>query len=482
MDYNDQKLKNFDLKYNFLLPTLSLVLYYMLMLMVVEAIPGLNLSLLAYSIIFLMGLEGIIAIYLYRVIDLPIFFPLLEMGFLWVLLKFFCSFNSNIYLWVTWGLGIIVWLSVRDISAFYEKFNVDHREIVSYNNWKEGWMVEDHKPELEYRDAWKTIKNRLFFLNLFLIILWLIIGELKTIIVLSTTIFLVIQFILLLLVFLENKKLEWNLQEIKFPPLIGQIWFKAVLLLLLVTLLGSLILPVTTGGIRFSEVLDWLNNRLSRIGDIRMEMPQNIRDNREGSLDQRVEREEGSPSLLEGIILFMFLALIAVFVLLAIGALLFLLGKDLGKFRNIFNFFNWFINYLKKLFKALLNFILNGFTRSQNWIKEKTVKREKRRKQKKAQLPDEDLSVLSGSPGKLIYRVYVLMLKYFSTLGESRSPVQTPYEYAEKASERFPGLSEEIGGLTEFYVEEVYSDHSLKKEVIRIIKKYWQRFKDKVSK
>src|SRR5690554_7769840 len=46
MDYNDQKLKNFDLKYNFLLPTLSLVLYYMLMLMVVEAIPGLNLSLL----------------------------------------------------------------------------------------------------------------------------------------------------------------------------------------------------------------------------------------------------------------------------------------------------------------------------------------------------------------------------------------------------------------------------------------------------
>src|SRR5690554_1777849 len=78
MDYNDQKLKNFDLKYNFLLPTLSLVLYYMLMLMVVEAIPGLNLSLLAYSIIFLMGLEGIITIYLYRLIYLPVFFPLLE--------------------------------------------------------------------------------------------------------------------------------------------------------------------------------------------------------------------------------------------------------------------------------------------------------------------------------------------------------------------------------------------------------------------
>jgi len=462
-----------NLRYNFLLPFLSYILYYLLLILIIKSIPGLTLYSWGYILLILLGFEGIISLNLTRLIDLPRSFPLLELALFWLLLKLLCPFPETIYLWLTWGLGALAWLNIRGLTTLFIDFNVDYKKILAYDNWKKNWAVEDHKQGLQYNRSWQIIKNRFLWLNPLLIIIWLFNREPSIVLVLCTLLFLILQFVLLTILFLEKKKLEWHLQLINFPPLFGKIWIKVILITLLITILISIILPVNTGGISFYQLINWLNKLFAKPLSIEIQPPEREIYTNEIPQPAIEEIKEGPPSLLKTVIYFIILIVIAFIILLLAGVLLFLLGRDLRKFNNIFYFTKWFYTYLKQLLKALLRSIIVGFTTGQRWVKEK--KRGRLKSHSIAKL--EDLTPVSASPRKLIYRIYLLMLKTLSRLGETKAASQTPYEYAEKASVRFPEVQEEIKGLTAFYVEEVYSKHLLKEELRRVIKSYWQRFR-----
>lgn len=79
------------------------------------------------------------------------------------------------------------------------------------------------------------------------------------------------------------------------------------------------------------------------------------------------------------------------------------------------------------------------------------------------------------SPRERVLFYYLSLLRHAAEQGVPRGPTQTPYEYTSSLEARLPEVQEEVGELTDAFVEARYSRHDIDPERVSIVRAAWRR-------
>jgi len=482
------KAKEYNLKYSYLYPLMGLILYFILGLMFFYLIE-VNFKLVkfnrvSYLLFFLFLLEAILHFNASLEIKIPALTFAVEF---FIYLSALIIFNgryqgldsifvlAKLDLFIFWLVSIFIWYQVYEFCGIFEYFRKDFDKI--YASRGEDWNLDEFRRLLDYPLIWPKMTQKVSWLNLPLFILWAFMGEMNTVFLVLTIIFLVTEVFLLALSYLDKKTVDWNVNRIKETETIKKGWRKFLLIFIISALLLAFLLPSNYQPLPMDRINSWLGRQLALMGVVEMEQ-QNIQGKMGvGELpDQMVEEES---RLVEILFLISQIFLTVIFALFFLALVIFLISVEISRIKNLPQFFRAFYQFVIKAVKDILAFVREiNLDLSSSWRK-----RKERRRQKKS-IKDEEKSIknieLSGKSNSIISRIYNSLLKLLSLKGMAKDPASTPYEYSSYLEDKYQEIKEEINDLTEIFVESAYSNHSLGENAVRAARNIWKILKKKI--
>jgi len=480
MDFPD-----YDLKYRYFYPLLGLFLYYILTIMTILTLNRyfnmLELNVFTSLLILVFLLEALIRFNAGLKLKIPVFTFLIEVAlyYLALLLTTGAYASKGIYglsdpgVWVVLLLSIFAWFQVNDLATLFNVFRSDCEKI--YEKSSGRWSFDEFRRLLDYPSTWKKISKKISFINIYLLLIWAVLRVLTLYIVLGTIIFLLLEIFLLALAYLDKKTIDWHIQGIERPVLLKEGWYRFIIITLIIALSFAVVLPYNYSPLPMQRIAQWLNSILSEMNP--GEVPQQERPE-SPTPGSKIGRQEqaGNINYFQVIFLILQVLLYTSFFLIILAFILFLLKLELEKVKNLPDFMKKFIVFLK-------GFIKEMFTKvKQLNIRMKSSRhRIKKRKLEKKAVSQETTRIknikIPTNLRSMIILIYNSMLQLLSFRGQARKKDQTPYEYSKMLGSQYIDISEEIKHLTDFYVEIVYSDHSLSKSTAAIVKKLWEKVK-----
>ena len=483
------KAKEYSIKYSYLYPFMGLMLYFILALMFFYLIE-INFELMqinssSYLLLFLFLMEAILHFNASLETKIPLLTFAVEFFLYLTALVIFSGryqgldsifILAKLDLFIFWLLSIFLWYQVYEFCSIFEYFRKDFDKI--YASRGEDWNLDEFRRLLDYPLIWPKMTQKVSWLNLPLLILWAFMGEMNTLFLVLTIIFLVIEVFLLALTYLDKKTVDWNVNRIKETQSIKKGWRKFLLIFIISALLLAFLLPSNYQPLPMDQINSWLGRQLASIGVFELEEQQNMRQNLGArELPEKVEEEESR--LLEILFITIQIFLTVIFGFFFLALIIFVISSELSKIKNIPQFVKEFFRFLFKAVRDIFAVVREiNFNLSSSWHSRK----EKRQQNKSAKKEAENIKniELTGQSKSIISRIYNSLLKLLSLKGMGRDPASTPYEYSSYLEEKYQELKEEINKLTEIFVESAYSDHSLGENAVKAAKSIWKILKKKI--
>ncbi|MFW6230039.1 MAG: hypothetical protein ACOC4L_03555, partial [Halanaerobium sp.] len=268
------KAKEYNFKYSYLYPFMGVLLYFLLALMFFYLIEVrfelMQLNKALYILLFLFLLEAILHSNAALEIKIPALTFILEFTFyLFAVIIFsgrYQGLNSiftlnNLDLILFWLFSIFLWYQVSEFSRIFEYFRKDFAKI--FENSGENWNLDEFRRLLDYPIIWPKMTQKVTWLNLPLLSVWAILGEINAVILILTILFLVVEVFLLALSYLDKKRVDWQVNGIKESASIRSGWRKFLLFFIISALLLAFLLPANYQPLPMDRINSWLGQKLS---------------------------------------------------------------------------------------------------------------------------------------------------------------------------------------------------------------------------
>lgn len=483
------KAKEYNFKYSYLYPLLSLILYFLLALMVINLIEiktdFLKLGGFSFVLLFLFLVESILHFNAALELKVPALTFLVEFA-LYLLALFIFSGRyqglesiltlNNLDLFFFWLFSLFLWYQIAEFCRLFEYFRTDFEKL--FDQSSENWNLDEFRRLLDYPLVWPQVTKKITWLNLPLFLLWAILGELNSTFVLLSIFFLVTEVFLLALNYLDKKRLDWQVSGIKEFSTIKKGWHKFLLIFIITALVFAFLLPANYQPLPMNRIMNYFSQQLelTETPQIEVEETQQQGFKAEG-VSEEVEKENSI--IMEILFLVIQLSLSLIFGFLILSLILFLIKSEIGKIKNLPQFFKAFYGFLIKALNDIFSRVKElNFDLGSSWKKRKEKRAEKKEiKKDKKELKNIDLK---GENSSIIIRIYNSLLKLLSLKGIGRDPAATPYEYSSYLEVKYQDLKEEINKLTEIFVESAYSNHSLGENAVKAAKSIWKILKKKI--
>ncbi len=483
------KAKEYNLKYSYLYPMMGLILYFILSLMFFYLIEVnfelMQLNNYSYLLLFLFLIEAI----LHFNASLKTKIPLLTFVFEFFLYLIVLIILNNRYqgldsiftlakldLFIFWLVSIFIWYQVYEFCSIFEYFRNDFDKI--YASKGEDWNLDEFRRLLDYPLIWPRMTQKVSWLNLPLFILWALMGEITTVFLILTIIFLVTEVFLLALTYLDKKTVDWNVNRIKENQTVKRGWRKFLLIFIISALLLAFLLPSDYQPLPMDRINSWLSMQLALMGVIELEEQQNIREKlAPGEISDQIVEEESR--LIEILFTITQIFLTILFGLFLLALLLFFIISEISRTKNLPQFMREFFKFLFKAVRDIFSALGDiKFNLSSGWREMRMRRNQKESERKEA----ENLKniELGGQSKSIISRIYIALLKLLSLKGMAKDPAATPYEYSSYLEDKYQEIKEEISALTEIFVESAYSNHSLAENTVKAAKSIWRILKKKI--
>ncbi|MFW5985867.1 MAG: DUF4129 domain-containing protein [Halanaerobiales bacterium] len=430
-----------------------------------------DMGVILHGLLFLFLLEVIIRYNAGIDLEIPYYLFVIEFAAFWVLLRFLPPGLKGTGLWLVWLLAVFCWYNIYDLCNVYNIFRNDYIKI--HNSPREN--LDEFRRLLDYAANWKVFSRKIWFINFYLFIAWLVFTGADLFIIITSIVFGLVEIFLLSLVYLDKITIDWYLDGIKRPALITRNWYKAIYILLAAVLLFTIILPYNYEPVPVDKIGSWL----AAIFTSSQIQPEEIAREQERlpeeDIDQRQQMEEET-----GIIQLLFFILQVVlgslFALIILAFILYLLKGEITRTTSLPLFIKRFLLFLldliKKIFRSVSKIKIR-VNRTRNKIKSGRLSKKTRDKQIKS---IKEIT-LPGNLRRMIFAVYNSMLRLFALRGVERKEYQTPFEFSRSAREKIKEAEKEIDEITRIFVETAYSDHSLSEKTGKIIKSLWKKIK-----
>ncbi|MFW6267207.1 MAG: DUF4129 domain-containing protein [Halanaerobium sp.] len=483
------KAKEYNFKYSYLYPFMGVLLYFLLALMFFYLIEVrfelMQLNKALYILLFLFLLEAILHSNAALEIKIPALTFILEFTFyLFAVIIFsgrYQGLNSiftlnNLDLILFWLFSIFLWYQVSEFSRIFEYFRKDFAKI--FESSGENWNLDEFRRLLDYPIIWPKMTQKVTWLNLPLLSVWAILGEINAVILILTILFLVVEVFLLALSYLDKKRVDWQVNGIKESASIRSGWRKFLLFFIISALLLAFLLPANYQPLPMERINSWVGQKLSLNEMPEMEQGENPPEE-QGAEDLSGQVDEEESRLIEIFFVTIQVILSIIFGLFLLALIAFLLFSELSKIKNIPQFLRAFYSFLLEAVKDIFTTVKElNFSLSTSWQKRKDKNKGRKISQKEAEeLRNIDLN---GESNSIIIRIYNSFLSLLSLKGMAKDPSATPYEYSSYLQHKFQDLKEEIDNLTDVFVESAYSDHSLGENAVKTAKSIWKILKKKI--
>ncbi|MEJ6951724.1 hypothetical protein [Natronospora cellulosivora (SeqCode)] len=333
---------------------------------------------------------------------------------------------------------------------------------------------EDFRKLLEYPLAWKRIQQKVFLINLIMLVLW-IVADFNIYIIIGTIRFLAIEIIILALLYQDKLLLDWEIEGLERPKKLKLFWNKYMIILVILAILIAFFMPQNYTLITFQQISDFF---WSLLGEINIESPgfESLREMPLAEEGRNILSSGKESSWLLNLIMSIQFIIYIVLTLIGIALVLFLINIDFDKIANIKvflkEFIKFFIYFIKTLFsetKKIKENISNIKELIKNNIKKSSKKKEKEYRADLAQ---------ARNISQLIRILYKGMLKLLSIKGDKKKKDLTPYEYSSFIGKKYSRSAKEINYLTRLYVENSYSPKGVKGEKRKRLKGIWEKIKN----
>ncbi len=480
MDFPD-----YDFKYRYLYPLLGLVLYYILTIITILTLNKyfdmLKLNVFTALLILAFLVESMVRFNAELKLKIPVVTFLLEFILYYLALLFTTgSYGVNgIYgfrnpsLWVVFLLSVVAWFHVNELAGLFNVFRVDCEKIYVKSSGR--WSFDEFRRLLDYPSTWKKISKKISFINIYLLIIWAALRILNPYVVVGTIIFLIIEIFLLSLAYLDKKTIDWHIQGIERPVLLKEGWYRFIVIILILALSFAEVLPYNYSPLPLQRIGRWLNSLLPEMKPGEMPTPERPERQIPTGEIARQEQAEGI-NYMNIIFLVLQIILFTSFGIIILAFIIFLVKLEFKKVKNLPDFFKKFSSFFRSLVKEIFSRVkqLNITIRSSRHI----IKKRRRKKEDTAREIDRIKNIkIPGNLRSMVIIIYNSMLKLLSIRGQGKKQDQTPYEYSRMIGDQYIDISEDINHLTDFYVEIVYSDHSLSKSTASLVKKIWAKVK-----
>ena len=483
--------REYNFKFSYLYPFMSLMLYFILSLLLfylIDLKSGiLALNKLSYLILFIFMLEAVFHFNASQEIKLPFFVYLVEFaayflvlavfnGRLGGLAELFSIGNLDIFLFTL--ISILLWTQVISFAELFEYFRKDFDKI--YDRSSDSWNLDEFRRLLDYPLIWPKITQKISWLNLPLLILWAVLGELNSFFISLTLVFLSLEVFLLALNYLDKKRADWEvagLQDNNSLETVRSGWKKFLLIFIISALILAFLLPANYQPLPMRRINSWLQQHLTETPAPVTEQSEKVSE----QFDSRQSAAESQEASLATEIIFMIIqfGLYLFIAVLFLALILFLIKSELGKMKNIPQFLKAFYKFIIESFKDIFSTLKEmNFNLASSWRKRK--KRRSEAKKNKEEIKDLKKVDLSESSDSIIIQIYNSLLKLLSLKGMGKKDSATPYEYSSYLEDKYNNLKEEIRELTELFVERAYSDHSLGQNAVKTAKSIWKILKKKI--
>ncbi|SIQ77272.1 DUF4129 domain-containing protein [Halanaerobium kushneri] len=481
------KAKEYNFKYSYLYPFMGVMLYFILAIMFFYLIEinsnFMNLNNFSYLILFLFLVEAILHFNASLEIKIPMLTFVVEF-FVYLLLLVVLSGRyqslatifslDKLDLFIFWLVSIFFWYQVYEFCGIFEYFRKDFDKI--YESKGEDWNLDEFRRLLDYPLIWPRMTRKVSWLNLPLLILWAFIGEVNMLFLILTIIFLVTEVFLLALTYLDKKTVDWNVNRIKETQSIKKGWRKFLLIFIILALLLAFLLPSNYQPLPMDRINSWIGQQLALLGVVEMEQQDNIRERFDaGQLPDEAEEEE--PRWIEILFVIIQIFLTVIFALFFLALVIFFITSEIGKLKNMPQFFKAFYQFIIKALKDIFT-VIKEINFTSGWRKRN--ERLKNKKSAKEEAKNIKNIELTGQSNSIIIRIYNSLLRLLSLKGMGKDPAATPYEYRSYLVEKFQDLKEEINNLTEIFVETAYSDHPLGENAVKTARTIWKILKKKI--
>ena len=483
------KAKEYNFKYSYLYPFMSLLLYFLLALMFFNLIEikfeFLQLSRLSLILLFVFLIESILHFNAALEIQVPALTFVVEFAVYLVALIIFSGryqgldsiFRlSNLDLFFFWLFSIFFWYQVLEFCRFFAYFRKDFEKIFDQTNNTRN--LDEFRRLLDYPVVWPKLTKKITGLNLPLLLFWAAMGKMNSIFMMLTIFFLITEVFLLALNYLDKKTVDWQINGIKESASIRKGWRKFLLIFIILALLLAFMLPTNYQPLPVERIYSFLSQNLSLTELPEIDQVENIQEDF-GSEELPGEVEGEESRFIAILFLIMQFSLTLFFGLVILALILFLIKSELGKIKNIPQFLKLFYRFLIKAFKDIFTRVKElNFNLDSTWQE----KRDKSKERKSLKKETEELKNidLNGESNSIIIRIYNSLLKLLSLKDMGRDPAATPYEYSSYLEDKYQDLKEEIDNLTDLFVETAYSDHSLEKNAVKAAKSIWKILKKKI--
>ncbi|MFW5897870.1 MAG: DUF4129 domain-containing protein [Halanaerobium sp.] len=483
------KAREYNFKYSYLYPFMGLLLYFILSLMFFYLFEVkfefMQLNNTLYLLLFMFLIEAILHSNAALEVKIPALTFIVEFAvYLLAVIVFSGRYQgldsifrlNNLDLLGFWIFSIFIWYQTDELSRLFEYFRKDFDKI--YDRSSDNWNLDEFRRLLDYPIIWPRLTQKVSWLNLPLLILWAVMGEMNSFYITLTILFLIIEVFLLALTYLDKKRVDWKVNRIKESPAIKSGWLRYLLIFIISALLLAFLLPANYQPLPMDRINSFLSQRLVLTEMPEMEQGENQSGNY-GSGELPEETEEEESRLIEILFVVIQIALTVVFGLLFLALILFLIKSELTKIKNLPQFFKAFYRFLIQVLQDIFNTVKEiNFNLGSSWKRRREKKKDK--KTSKKELKDLKNIDLIGESNSIIIRIYNSLLKLLSLKGMGKDPAATPYEYSSYLQDKYQDLKEEINNLTDIFVESAYSDHSLGENAVKAAKSIWKILKKKI--
>lgn len=474
---------DFEIKYKYIYPFMGVNLYFLLAVMTIQALNRqfsiINLNIFIVILLFAAMLESVIRFNAARKLKVPVFLYLIEAASFLGLLLLLGEGSEGLRdpgTWVVFVVSLIAWVNVQEITSYFNVFYNDSNKIFKNSNSK--YSLDEFRRMLDYPSTWKKFSRKISFANIVLIVIWAVVGQFDNFIIIETIIFIICEVFLLSLVYRDKKSIDWHISGIESSLSLKEGWYSFILIILVVSLCFAVVLPYNYDPLPLEEIGNWIQSVLPDI-DTR-EMPDYDSPSGEELVGEPdMPRGDEGPSIVE-IVFFVMQSLLFLSILIIVGFLfLFLTKMELSSFRNIPEFFKkfmmFFLNYIRKMFVQIKKVNLSVRSRSRN------IRRKRKRDKDKSRETTELKNIsLPADMRSMIVIIYNSMLKLLTFKGQGKSKDQTPHEFSRMLKESRSDIGDEMNSITDYYVEIVYSDHSIAESTAELIKSLWKKLRKKL--
>ena len=471
--------------YNFRFRVLyPLTVFLLNAILLILGIYGLNhyfnlikLNFFSLIVISLFLLEAVIRFAAGQKLALPKVLFVLEAGLFLLILSIFVPGPYNIRLWLVWALGLISWFNIYRLTSSFSLFETNCAKVYGKNNGedkgntRDKWTFDEFRRLLDYPSHWKKIVEFIYFSNIPLVLVWALVQEIKVVLVAGSIVYLALEIFLLGSLYLEKKTLDWYIEGLERPPYLKKVWSVLIILTLIITMSTAALLPYNYNPLPLESISRWFSSRSLNFS------PEGLPVREEPFVEQytpAIPEEEGNGGGgFAAIIFFIIQLVLAASILLVIAALVFFfLKQEYSKGGNLPMFIRNFLKFIYNLAKGLFSRV-REFSFPLKTFREILSREESRKKGSRQELEEIKKTSLPVDLRSLIITIYHSMLRLLALKGRSKKKTETPYEFSQMMGKRFENNRMEIKGITDLYVELIYSNHRIHKEVKNRIRELW---------